>query len=409
MDTQYSTPLVVDALADAASVHRLTRVSMTATGASPYDEAWLQRLIMRHPNLLPIDQLEPALVPLIPVCTELPTPSGYIDNLFVTPNGGLILAECKLWRNPEARREVVAQIIDYAKDVSRWTYESLETAINKASTAQVSETPDRLRLYDLVKLEPEMEEDKFVDSVSRNLKRGRFLLLIVGDGIQEGVESMADFLQQHAGLHFTLGLVSLGIFELPNRQFLVQPRIVARTTNIDRGIVTIKDGAISVMPPALQAVGSSGGKRTTISEEQFYENLAETDPALPVRLQAFLKRAESLGVFTETGTTSLLLRWRPNDFTKWSLGYIYPNGAYWTDTVNSPANSAGLLDLSRQFLSDLAAIIEGGFVKKVPTPTSWYVATTQGVASIGDVLKKEDQWIAAIERFMTAVKKALAQ
>lgn len=409
MDTQYSTPLVVDALADGANVQRLTRVSMTVTGASAYDEAWLQRLIMRHPSLLPIDQLEPALVPLIPVCTELPTPSGYIDNLFITPDGGLILAECKLWWNPEARREVVAQIIDYAKDVSRWTYESLETAISKASTAQVSETPEKLRLYDLVESETEMEEAQFVDAVSRNLKRGRFLLLIVGDGIQEGVESMATFLQQHAGLHFTLGLVSLGIFELPNRQFLVQPRIVARTTNIDRGIVTIEDGAILVRPPASQTVGQSGGKRTTISEEQFYERLAETDPELPVRLRAFLKRAESLGVFTETGQSSLLLRWRPNDSTKWSLGYIDTKGAYWTANVNWPAEPAGLLNLSQQCLSDLAAIIDGGFVKKFPKPNDWYVATAKGVIGIDDVLKREQQWRAAVERFMAAVKKALSQ
>jgi len=409
MDSQYSSPLVIDGLGDEAKVQRLTRVSMTVGGGALYSEAWLQQLIVRHPSLLPVDQMEPALVPLVPVCTELPTPSGYIDNLFITPDGGLILAECKLWRNPEARREVVAQIIDYAKDVSRWNYESLETAIGKASTAQASEAPGKLRLYDLVRSETEMEEAQFVDSVSRNLKRGRFLLLIVGDGIQEGVESMAGFLQQHAGLHFTLGLVSLGIFELPNQQFLVQPRIVARTTNIDRGIVSIEDGAILVKPPALQTIGQSVGKRTTISEEQFYEKLGETDPELPVRLRAFLERAESLGVFTETGTKSLLLRWRPNDSTKWSLGCIYQNGGYWTDNVNGPADSAGLLNLSHQFLSDLATIIEGGFVKKLPKPTSWYVATEKRVASIGDVLKKEDQWIAAAERFITAVKKALAQ
>jgi len=33
--------------------------------------------------------------------------------------GRVILAECKLWRNPEARREVVAQIPDYAESAPR--------------------------------------------------------------------------------------------------------------------------------------------------------------------------------------------------------------------------------------------------------------------------------------------------
>ena len=30
-----------------------------------------------------------------------------------------MLIECKLWRNPEARREVVGQILDYAKVLTR--------------------------------------------------------------------------------------------------------------------------------------------------------------------------------------------------------------------------------------------------------------------------------------------------
>ncbi len=34
-----------------------------------------------------------------------------------------MLVEAKLWRNPEARRKVIGQILDYAKELSRWNYE----------------------------------------------------------------------------------------------------------------------------------------------------------------------------------------------------------------------------------------------------------------------------------------------
>ena len=51
---------------------------------------------------------------------ELKTPAGPIDNFMVTPSGLPVLVECKLWRNPEARRQVVGQILDYAKELSRW-------------------------------------------------------------------------------------------------------------------------------------------------------------------------------------------------------------------------------------------------------------------------------------------------
>ena len=52
----------------------------------------------------------------IPICRERNTPSGPIDNFMVTPTGLPVFDECKLWRNPEGRREVVGQILDYAKE-----------------------------------------------------------------------------------------------------------------------------------------------------------------------------------------------------------------------------------------------------------------------------------------------------
>jgi hypothetical protein len=36
-----------------------------------------------------------------------------VDILGVTPDGRLVIVECKLWRNPEARREVIAQVLEY--------------------------------------------------------------------------------------------------------------------------------------------------------------------------------------------------------------------------------------------------------------------------------------------------------
>jgi hypothetical protein len=90
--------------------------------------------VSRYPSLLPIEQLEPALAPAISVCMKLPLRSGYADNLFLTPNGDLIVGETKLIRDPEARREVVGQIVDYAKDLSMMSYESLNEAIQKAGS-----------------------------------------------------------------------------------------------------------------------------------------------------------------------------------------------------------------------------------------------------------------------------------
>jgi hypothetical protein len=39
------------------------------------------------------------------------------DNLYLSTGGYPVLVETKLWRNPQARREVVSQALDYVKDL----------------------------------------------------------------------------------------------------------------------------------------------------------------------------------------------------------------------------------------------------------------------------------------------------
>jgi hypothetical protein len=86
------------------------------------DEAWLRDFLFAHPVALPTASIDAAYVDPLPVCRELRTPAGRIDCLFVTRFGGLVIVECKLWRNPQARREVVGQIFDYAKEIAAWGY-----------------------------------------------------------------------------------------------------------------------------------------------------------------------------------------------------------------------------------------------------------------------------------------------
>src|SRR4051794_8880528 len=125
-DSPYGPAVFIETFGSTASVMKRITFAKQSGG---YDERWLQSLVMSHPTVLAADDIEPAFATVIPVCTELPTGSGFIDNLLVTPNGDLAIVECKLWRNPEARREVVAQIIEYAKSLARWSFEDLEQAI----------------------------------------------------------------------------------------------------------------------------------------------------------------------------------------------------------------------------------------------------------------------------------------
>ena len=76
-----------------------------------HDEAWLRDQLFDNPQCLPVNDLDPSFGPLIPLCRELRTEAGPVDIAYINQHGLLTLVECKLWRNPEARRKVVAQVI----------------------------------------------------------------------------------------------------------------------------------------------------------------------------------------------------------------------------------------------------------------------------------------------------------
>ncbi|MEW6538911.1 MAG: hypothetical protein AB1448_10045 [Pseudomonadota bacterium] len=206
-------------------------------GSDAVSEADIQNLVHAHAAILPVAEIDPLFVNPVAICTELNTPAGSIDNFMVTPSGLPVLVECKLWRNPEGRREVVGQILDYAKELSRWSSSDLQREVNRRLKREGNTLLERVRQVD-----EHVEEIHFNDALTANLRRGRFLLLIVGDGIREGVEAISEYLQRHAGLHFSLGLVELPIFALPNGDRIVAPRVLAKTLVMTRNVVALPDG-----------------------------------------------------------------------------------------------------------------------------------------------------------------------
>lgn len=232
-------------------------------------EATLQKLLFEHPETLPISAIDPAYMGVVPVCTELRTPSGYVDALYVNPYGRLVLAEFKLWRNPEARREVIGQILDYAKDLASWGFEDLQREVSLKNGKS---------LFDLVRHENNvLKENDFIDNVSRYLRRGEFLLLIVGDGIQEGVENIIDFVQRHSGLHFNLALVESVLYRDVTNQLFIHPRVLVRTEIVQR--FTFEGNSGSVVPADINETDEGSGTGSFSDREQenqrFWKNVLD--------------------------------------------------------------------------------------------------------------------------------------
>ena len=243
----FTKPLLI---ASDGSERLLDRRPLTLNGGVE-SERWLQDALFRSPEALPVADIDPHIGPLIPICREIETGSGPADILYLTPTGQVVLVETKLWRNPEARREVVGQILDYAKQLTTWTYDVLD---QKAALAEGESKNYLLRC--LKNRYPEADEAAFVDGVGQSLRTGDFLLLIVGDGIRYGAEELVRFLDRYGHLRFGLGLLEVAAHSLPDGGTILQPRILAKTEILQRFILMGPSGPVPIQQ-AMQAEESA--------------------------------------------------------------------------------------------------------------------------------------------------------
>jgi hypothetical protein len=294
---------------------KLERVHLEA---KTFKESWIQDLIHKQPNILPVDEIESNFSPLIPIGREISTPVGYIDNLYISPDGYITLVETKLWRNAEARREVVGQILDYAKELNKWSYADLDRAV-QIYNQFYNNNSDGL-LSSIRRYEPldESDEQFFIDNVSKNLKRGRFLLLIVGDGIRESVEDMVEYLSQSPQLYFTLSLIELQVFNFnkEDNSFVVIPQIVTRTKEITRAIIrvegsnteNVKINVETDLGAKTPKTDKSNALKLTITAEDFYEQLQQNTNSDTVDFaKQIIADCEKRGYFIKWGTGSFVV------------------------------------------------------------------------------------------------------
>jgi hypothetical protein len=224
--------------ADDTTVSLAVELDLGASGHG-MAESEIRDLIHKHPLCLPIAEIDPLFTGAISICTELRTPAGPIDNFLVTSDGMPVIVECKLWRNSQSRREVVGQILDYSKELTKWSASDVQREVSRRIGRKGNVVVDILR-----NAGHEINETFFNDALSFNLRRGRFLLLIVGDGIREGVEAIAEYLQAHAGLHFTFGLVEMPVYRTPDGGKLLVPRVMVRTQSVVRTVVSLPSGTV---------------------------------------------------------------------------------------------------------------------------------------------------------------------
>jgi hypothetical protein len=381
---QHVTPLIVRA----QNAIRLEKVSLH-TGI--YDERWVQKLCYENPTLLPIEEIEPSFSGIVPVCRELQTESGACDLIYLNENGFITVGECKLWRNPEARRQAIGQVLDYAKDLCKWTYSKFEQECLKARKGSESS------LYSVVAREaPDLDPAEFIDRVQRNLTLGRFLLLLIGDGIRENMEGLVQYIQGQGALYFSLSLLEIPIYKVPDTgDLLVTPRILVKTKELERTIVRVVDQhALNTTEELAEPQPIS----TTISEKVFYERLASArGQTVADSLADFINELrKDLGVLIKLGRgkrLSLNIK-SPND--TYNFGSVQETGEVWFYGSVGHAELLGDKQIGLNYLHDVASLV-GGEVDQSRAEWVWGVRQQGRYLMIDSYLTRRNEWKEVIQ------------
>lgn len=319
-----------------------------------YSEGWLQQLLRQHPDILPAAEFEPVFAPLISIGCEVGTGAGSIDNLFISPRGYLVLVETKLWRNPQARREVVAQTIDYAASLSRWTYGKLDEAVQAYLKTYENIETDLLSWVEQQSGPVEGGRHFFEETVAKNLRLGRFLTMVVGDRVRQSLVDMLNHVNRYPHLAADVALVEMHCYRWHRGQdwpLLVVPRIVARTQVVERSVIQVtvrQDGSHDVEVWQEKAEPSAGGRRrVTMAEEAFWELLGERTPDALQDMRRLIERYRATdGVAIDPTESGLAARFEvPNTGVQVTVFFVNSYGtlSLWPGTsIRNQLATAGL-------------------------------------------------------------------
>jgi hypothetical protein len=162
----------------------------------------LQRLLELNPDLLPGAQIDPE-VPrrwmLIKREKQVPDPSSglarwSVDMLFVDQDARPTFVECKRHDDTRSRREVVAQMLDYAANGPfYWTKEEMRS--DAAATAAARGSSLEAELSRLLEV-PAPSIEEFFDRFESNLREAQVRLVFFLEEAPQQLKSLVEFLNR---------------------------------------------------------------------------------------------------------------------------------------------------------------------------------------------------------------------
>ncbi|HTP36015.1 MAG TPA: hypothetical protein VMJ75_27760, partial [Candidatus Acidoferrales bacterium] len=318
----------------------------------------------------------------------------------ITRKGNLVLVEAKLWRNPEARRVVIAQALDYASAVFRMSYSELDAAVKNA---RIAAGLPAASLFEIASDgENGLDEVEFVDAVIRNLGRGKAVIAVVGDGIREDLISLSTLLQGHAGQRFTFALVELAVYHTSSRpgRFIV-PSVLAQTVLLERGVIRIaatvpQDHGIIIESPQDVSTQHRGTRGMSFGEDEFYDVLGQNAPGMADLLKAFVDKAAALDVYAEV-LGGLNLKHASPSGNPLNMGSIAKGG--FVDF--EPSTWWGNKGAARAYNQTVARLVGGSLIERNDGQHFVVRVGNNKMPKLSALLPRHEQaWLDAIQRYI---------
>jgi len=170
-------------------------------------ENGFQGLIERYPQMIPGSQIAPGSDDpprFAMLCREMPVGSWSLDFLLIDQYSVPTLVEAKLAENPESKRAVVGQILEYATNASEYWSNGrlLEKANSYWNSKGVSAEDLIWQLLD----DDEADLDVFWERVEKNLANNKIRLIIASDEIRPELRKVIEFLNKETSTIEVLGL-----------------------------------------------------------------------------------------------------------------------------------------------------------------------------------------------------------
>ena len=183
---------------------------------APSEDALQARIVSildRDPEALPLaGQPE-----LIVVGQQVWTGSGKADVIAVERGGRPVIIEAKLHKNPEARRQVVAQTLEYAALLHRRTVDDFEKILEKSLRESGHSS-----LADAI---GEDDDEQFYKELADHLARGSFRIVFLLDRAPDVLVKLVGYLETITEDRIIVDLVNALSYELGQEHLFQTQRI----------------------------------------------------------------------------------------------------------------------------------------------------------------------------------------